>query len=399
MRRINAFFYVSIIALVIPVFMPNHIVRNGGVASTKYSKNDTCRTDLMTADYQRQLKQIYEEAAKKVGKNHISMLDLGKQYESYPDWCIGPFSNEASLTFKKPRQWNDPTNIGWKSGFLFNPSVIGHDGKLFMFYRAAPQKEALSSRVGLAVYTPGSGWEDYRHNPVIYSTTEDEVISVEDPKVYEREDGTFIMFYNGVSPTTDEIRADCASTGDKAPGIVCTIKAAVSRDLYTWDKIGSVVPTSVSRYWAKAAVIPRDPSGKAVRINGRYMMYISEGCGGKQYIGFSTNLVDWTFEQHTYLEIGDMGIIREVACAVTHYHSNERLMLLDFYYQDKTGMQCASQAKYSLDDPFTQEAVNRGGTLSWGGIIQYDGKWLFAQGWDATPNAEEMYFYTAPIRK
>jgi hypothetical protein len=73
-------------------------------------------------------------------------------------------------------------------------------------------------------------------------------------------------------------------------------------------------------------------------------------------------------------------------------------MLLDFFYSDKTGTPCAAQAKYSIDNPFTQLAINKGGTLSWGGIIQYDGKWLFAQGWDAEPNSEEIYFYTAPIR-
>lgn len=366
---------------------------------SKCFKNDNGRSELMTADYHRQLKHIYEEAARKKTNHHISLLELSRQFESYPNWCIGPFSLDTMLTFKKPTQWDDPSNIGWKSGFLFNPSLIEHNGKLFMFYRAAPQKEALSSRIGLALYTPGSGWEDYRHNPVNYSTTGDEVISVEDPKVYAREDGKFIMFYNGVSPVTDEILADCAATGEEPPGLVCTIKVAISSDLYTWDKIGAIMPTSISRYWAKAAVIPRDPTGKPVRINGRYMMYISEGCGGKQYIGFSNNLVDWNFEQHTYLNIGDLGIILEVACAVTHYHSDDKLMLLDFFYSDKTGTECAAQAKYSIDNPFAQLAINKGGTLSWGGIIQYGGKWLFAQGWDASANVEEMYFYTAQIRE
>jgi hypothetical protein len=128
------------------------------------------------------------------------------------------------------------------------------------------------------------------------------------------------------------------------------------------------------------------------------MMYLSEGCGGRQYVGFSNNLVDWRFEHHTYLTIGDMGILREVACAITRYHGDDKLMLLDIFYSDKTGTPCAAQAKYSIDNPFTQLAINKGGTLSWGGIIQYDGKWLFAQGWDAEPNSEEIYFYTAPIR-
>ena len=399
MTGVRTLFYVTIICLVIIVLTWTYIVKYSNVVLSRLSHNDTSGTEVMTTDYQRQLRHIYEAAVRSEGQNHISMLDLSKQYKSCPDWCIGPISLEARLTFKKQGQWDDPGNIGWKSGSLFNPSVIEHDGKLFMYYRAAPQKESLSSRIGLAVYTPGSGWEDYRDNPVICSTTGDEVISVEDPKVYAREDGEFMMFYNGVSRVTDEMLADCAATGDEAPGVVCTIKAAVSSDLYMWEKIGPIVPASISRYWAKAAVIPRDPSGKPVRINGRYMMYLSEGCGGRQYVGFSNNLVDWSFEQHTYLRIGDLGILREVACAVTHYKSDDKLMLLDFFYQDKTGTPCAAQAKYSVDKPFDQLAINKGGTLSWGGIIGYDGKWLFAQGWDAEPHSEEIFFYTAPIRK
>jgi len=398
-RENKTLLFIFITALVVIVVMWKSILQYGTVVLSRYSGNNIDGSEVMSADYQRQLKRIYEEAVTYERKNHISILDLSKQFKSYPDWCIGPISLESRLTFKKASQWDDPSDIGWKSGSLFNPSLIEHDGKIFMYYRAAPQKETLSSRIGLAVYTPGSGWEDYRHNPVICSTTRDEVMSVEDPKVYAREGGGFILFYNGVSPLTDEIRADCAATGDKAPGVVCTIKAAVSSDLYTWEKIGAIVPASISRYWAKAAVIPRDPSGKPVRINGWYMMYLSEGCGGKQYVGFSRDLVDWRFEQHTYLDIGNLGQIHEVACAVTHYRSDDKLMLLDFFYDDTTGAHCAAQAKYSIDRPFTQLAINRGGTLSWGGIIQYDGTWLFAQGWDAEPHSEEMYFYTAPIRK
>jgi hypothetical protein len=398
MREIKTLFCVIILSVLIIALTWKYIVQYGNLVLSRYSNNHKSGTEVMTADYQRQLRHFYEEAVRSERKNHISMLDLSKQFKSYPDWCIGPISLEAKLTFKKRRQWVDPSDIGWKSGSLFNPSVIEHGGKIFMYYRAAPRKESLSSRIGLAVYTPGSGWEDYRHNPVICSTTGDEVISVEDPKVYAREDGEFVMFYNGVSPVTSEILADCAATGDEAPGVVCTIKVAISSDLCTWQKIGPIVPASISRYWAKAAVIPRDPSGKPVRINSKYMMYISEGCGGKQYVGFSNDLVAWRFEQRTYLTIDDLGILREVACAVTRYHSDDKVMLLDFFYQDKRGTQCAAQAKYSVDAPFNQLSINKGGTLSWGGIIQYDGRWLFAQGWDAEPNSEEIFFYTAPIR-
>lgn len=302
------------------------------------------------------------------------------------------------MTFHKSKQWKDPTDIGWESGFLFNPSIIENNNKLYMFYRAAPKKEALSSRIGLSIYSKESGWTDYSENPVIYSTTDDEIISVEDPKVYAMEDSRFIMYYNGVAPVTDEIRAVLKSNNEDIPIVVCTIKAAISSDLFHWEKIGEIVPLSISRYWAKAAVIPRDPKGFPVRINGEYLMFLSEGCGGKQHVGYSNDMIHWDFKPQTYLEIGDMGTICEVACAITHYNKDDKLMLLDFFYYNKDGIQCAAQALYSIDNPFYQLEINKGGTLSWGGMIQFNGKWHYAQGWDAAENNEDMFFYTAPIK-
>jgi len=138
----------------------------------------------MIKEYQSELKRIYKETVKNKEKSHITMLEICNQFEKYPEWCIGPISLEKSMTFHKSKEWKDPTDIGWESGFLFNPSIIENNNKLYMFYRAAPKKEALSSRIGLSIYSKESGWTDYSENPVIYSTTDDEIISVEDPKVY-----------------------------------------------------------------------------------------------------------------------------------------------------------------------------------------------------------------------
>ena len=43
---------------------------------------------------------------------------------------------------------------------------------------------------------------------------------------------------------------------------------AVSGDLIHWEKRGQVVPLSVSKYWAKSAVIPRNTKGEPVKLNG-----------------------------------------------------------------------------------------------------------------------------------
>lgn len=319
------------------------------------------------------------------------------QFQERPAWCIGPMEQDGAYTFRKPAQWKDPTQTGWRSGFLFNPSLIEKDGKLFLFYRAAPKIETLCSRIGLAVYTEGAGWQDYEENPVVYPGEEDEVYGVEDPKIYKL-DNRYVMFYNGVSPLTEEMRKDLEEEGLEVPSLVCDVKAMVSEDLYHWERTGLVVPREVSRYWAKGAVIPRNPKGEAVKLGGEYLMYLSEGCGGKQVVGRSADGFSWCFEEQPYLDLGALGTICEVACAVTDYGDDPEAMVLDVFYTRPDGTRAGLQALYSTREPFRPLALNQGATLSWGGLIQYRGKWMFSQGWDAKHGAEELYFYTAPVK-
>lgn len=222
---------------------------------------------MTTQEYTAKLQQIYVDTVKNEPDKSISTISmqaLCNQFQEFPDWCIGPIQKDHSLTFKKTTQWNDPTGIGWKAGFLFNPSTIVHDGKLYLFYRAAPKKESLSSRIGLAIYDEKNEWTDYAENPIIFPQTEDEVVSTEDPKIYRLEDG-YILFYNGIGEVT-----------------------------------------------ADKELLPINAAG---------------------------------------------------------------------------------------DFPFTQLAVNKGGTLSWGGLARFKGSICYAQGWDAKSGDEELYFYTAPIQR
>ncbi|MFP3381805.1 hypothetical protein SB767_36415, partial [Bacillus sp. SIMBA_069] len=60
---------------------------------------------------------------------------------------------------------------------------------------------------------------------------------------------------------------------------------------------------------------------------------------------------------------------------------------------DEHGDFAAAQALYDRDEPFRQQALNRGGSLAWGGLTKLGGRWSFAQGWDAPPSERELYFY------
>ncbi|CAB4719697.1 unannotated protein [freshwater metagenome] len=339
------------------------------------------------------LREKYLEAFNQEIREEISGLTEGQfinRYDASKPWSVGPFSKCDPLTFRKTSQMPDPTGIEWTSSSIFNPSIIEKDGKLFLFYRAAVKKESLGSRIGLAIYTPGTGWEESSSNPVMYPSQANEILSVEDPKVYKYGNDQYIMFYNGVWSASDE---EVQNYEKEYGAIAVDINYALSSDLIHWEKKGLVVPYDISKLWAKGAVIPRDASGAAVKINGEYLMFISEGCGGKQVIGHSPDMITWSFEVRTYLNLPEsMGThIYEVATAVIDGEN----MILDFMYNSHTDEHLGAQALYSLSNITEPKEFSDNSTLAWGGMIAYQGDWLFAQGWDAPAGSEEIYFYSA----
>jgi len=287
------------------------------------------------AAYTDALRRNYEEALRHSNAltDHISTDQFSAEYVDPPDWAIGPFRRDPALTFRLDGQWDDPTGVGWTSSAIFNPTLIERDGELHLFYRASPRMESTASRI--------------------------------------------VLFYNAIR-RTDE--------GETAVDIM----GMVSDDLVSWEKIGLVVPLEVSLGWAKGAVVPRDEHGRAVRIGGEYLMYLSEGCGGRPTIGHSDDLVSWTFTEQPYLDLSPLpGSLFEVACAVVRGDD----LVLDFFYADENGDFAAAQAHYTVDAPFTQLGLHRGGSLAWGGLQRLDGRWSFAQGWDAPRGERELYIY------
>ena len=321
----------------------------------------------------------------------LAQNDFSASYAEAAPWAIGPFAQDPSMTFELTTQWSDPTGIGWTSSSIFDPSIIERGGELVAFYRASPRKESMSSRIGLARLT-ASGWADAPSNPQIYPTLDSEVFGCEDPKVYEA-DGRYYLFYNGIFPVDEQDRAEYPSPGYPVETVGCDINLAVSDDLEHWQKLGPILDHETSRLWAKGAVIPRAPDGSAVRIGGEYLMYLSEGCDGREMVGRSNDMITWEFEEQSYLSLAGLGgHLHEVACATTGHDGTS--LVLDFFYSDADGNFAAAQALYDTAAPFEQLAVSKGGSLSWGGLLQRNGRWLMAQGWDARPDRRELFFYT-----
>jgi hypothetical protein len=309
---------------------------------------------------------------------------------------VGPFTRDERLTFRPDGQWPDPSGIGWTSSSAFNPTTIVEDDTLHLFYRSAPRKESMASRIGHATYRTATGWTDDPANPVLFPVDDDELLSVEDPKIY-RADGRFHLFYNGIWEAAGEPEQDTyPSPGYPIERVGCDIKLAVSDDLVHWERVGRVVPHEVSRLWAKGAVIPRDRAGNAVRIDGEYLMFLSEGCGGRQTIGRSRDMRTWEFAPQDYLDLGPLGgSLYEVACA---FADGDGRLVLDFFYADSHGDFAAAQALYRTDEPFRQLDLNLGGSLAWGGLTEFEGELYFAQGWDAPIDEREVSFYSAGAR-
>lgn len=338
----------------------------------------------------------FEEAAA-LQKTHVPQEYFSARYEGQADWAIGPFTEDPSLTFAPRGQWADPTETGWSSSAMFNPSLISDGDRLVCFYRASPTMESMASRIGMAIHHADEGWVDAESNPTIYPTLDNELYGCEDPKVY-RYQGRYFLFYHGVFPIDPQDASANPSPGYPLDEVGCDLNLAVSDDLQTWQKqtwqkLGPVVPHSVSRLWCKGAVIPRDPQGNAIKVNGEFLMYLSEGCNGTLQVGRSTDLIDWTFEEQPYLDLTVLrGRLHEVACAAAGFDDQGHI-LLDFFYEDADGRPAAAQALYHSHAPFTQIALNKGGTLSWGGLIRHSGAWVFAQGWSAPAGIRRLYFY------
>lgn len=327
----------------------------------------------------------------------LSTDQFSAHYPHPQSWAIGPFQRDDSLTFSAQQTWSDPTGIGWRHQFIFNPTLIEVDDQLHLIYRASPRKESTGSRIGHAVFDPARGWRE-TPEPIIYPTQGNEVWGCEDPKIYAAE-GRYFLFYNGIWPVRDSEESRIyPSPSYPLAEVGCDIMLAVSDDLQHWEKVGLIVPYEISRGWAKGAVIPRNPKGEAVKIGDHYLMYLSEGCNGIGYVGRSKDLLTWEFSEQTYLDLDELGgELLEVACASTG-HNDHGELVLDFFYRDPAGEFAAAQALYLVDDPFNQLSVSRGGSLAWGGLMKYRNEWTFAQGWDASEGSKEMYFYRAGVQ-
>lgn len=199
-------------------------------------------------------------------------------------WQIGPFTRPAAVNpVIAPRpesKFADPIakkDVQWEALHTFNPAAVVRDGKVYVLYRAEDNTGEMeigghTSRLGLAVSADGIHFIR-RKAPVFYPAEDDQEGrewpgGVEDPRIVELEDGTYVLTYTQWNRQTFSV------------GI------ATSTDLEHWSKHGPAFFKAgngkyVGLKYKSAGIVTKLDAAKgrliAARIKGKYWMYWGEG--------------------------------------------------------------------------------------------------------------------------
>lgn len=212
-----------------------------------------------------------------------------------PSWQFGPFTRPVAAPVISPNKaslFDDPIRqapVHWEALHTFNPAAIVRDGKVFVLYRAEDDTGEMqiglhTSRLGLASSSDGITFTRMPQ-PVFYPAVDAQQSrewpgGVEDPRIVESEDGSYVLTYTQWNRITYSI------------GI------ATSKDLIHWEKHGPAFLGSASGKYDhlqyKSGGIVTQLTGDrlvAARIKGLYWMYWGEGA---IHLATSADLIHWT---------------------------------------------------------------------------------------------------------
>ncbi|MGA9668925.1 MAG: glycoside hydrolase family 130 protein [Terracidiphilus sp.] len=179
----------------------------------------------------------------------------------------------------------------WEALHTFNPAAIVRGGKVYVLYRAEDDSGAMeigghTSRLGLAGSEDGVHFTR-RADPVFFPADDAQKSrewpgGVEDPRIVESEDGTYVLTYTQWNRKTYSV------------GI------ATSPDLTHWSKHGPAFFTAAGGKYANllyksAGIVTKLDKIKgrliAAKIDGKYWMYWGEG---SIHLATSSDLIHWT---------------------------------------------------------------------------------------------------------
>lgn len=168
--------------------------------------------------------------------------------------------------------------IRWEEKNVLNPSAVVKNGKVYLIYRA--QDSLMTSRLGLAVSNDGLHFEK-QSSPVLFPDSDSMKQyewkgGVEDPRIVEGEDGTYILTYTSYD------------------GRTARLCLASSKDLVNWTKHGPVLGEGKYKdTWSKSgAIVSRLVQGRivATKIKDKYWMYFGDT---DLFVAISDDLIHW----------------------------------------------------------------------------------------------------------
>lgn len=181
--------------------------------------------------------------------------------------------------------------VHWQALHTFNPAAVILNGKVYVLYRAEDDSGSMTigghvSRLGLAVSEDGIHFQQMPE-PVLYPAKDaqeerESPGGVEDPRIVESPDGTYVLTYTQWSRKLDRY----------------SVGIATSRDLMHWQKQSPAFQGTLGgrydTYKYKSAAILTERKGEklvAAKINGKYWMFWGD-LGIR--LATSDNLIHWT---------------------------------------------------------------------------------------------------------
>ncbi len=329
-------------------------------------------------------------------------------------WMFGPFEKPAAvnpvLTPRAASLFHSPMQdsvVRWEEYATFNPAAVVRNGRVFLLYRAedASGEEKIghhTSRLGLAESPDGLRFTR-RDTPVLFPDRDAQAKyewtgGVEDPRLVEREDGTYILTYT-------QWNRD-----------IPRLAVATSRDLVTWTKHGPAFAAARDGKYLgleskSGAIVSRVEDGRVVatKVKGVYWMYFNVP---DILVATSEDLVRWTpledaggrplkvlsprpgYFDSWLVEAGPPAIVTEHGIVVLYNAGNsETYGDPDLPHRVYTGGQALFDARNPLkllarsDEPFIRptEAYEKTGQYVEGttfveGLVPFDGRWLLYYG-------------------
>lgn len=204
-------------------------------------------------------------------------IPSGDMYEEFP-WALGPFEKHEANPVLAPSEGKWDT--GRRDGGVHNGAVIVKDDVFYYIYRGEkPIDVELDTDInyicdiGIATSTDGINFTKDTINSPLFRVGEDRKYSYEDVNIVKHGDTYYLYCNQWYWPDTDNYKINGTFL-------------ATSKDLINWKKHGIVFPDADRTH--RNAVVLANPENEAVRVNGKFVMYINDGL-----MAYSDDLINW----------------------------------------------------------------------------------------------------------